>query len=128
MTEQANMCKTCEELNEEELGSVNISEIRINGAGYYNYHRQILYCPTCGKKLTGPRKTKKVSTDRKLDKYIRTLEILASQFEDLVSEAETIRNIDPCGDKDAVDAEENNRECMEALQLAIRSLKERTQK
>ena len=128
MTEQANTCKTCEELNEEELGSVNISELRINGAGYYNYHRQILYCPSCGKKLTGPRKKKKASTDHKLDKYIRTLEIMASQFDDLVSEAETIRSIYPCGDKDVVGAEENNRECLEALQFAIRSLKERTQK
>ena len=118
-------CETCEGLNEEELGSVNISEIRINGAGYYNYHRQILYCPTCGKKLTGPNK-KKTSTDRKLKKHIHTLETLATQFDDLVSEAETIKGIDPCGDKDVVDAEDNNRECLEALQVAIHALKERT--
>lgn len=41
-------CQTCYELSSE-LVPVEISEIRIAGAGYYNFRREILYCPTCGK-------------------------------------------------------------------------------
>lgn len=44
-------CETCEELNEEK-NDVIITEIKIDGVGYYNWYRDILYCPTCGKKIT----------------------------------------------------------------------------
>lgn len=47
-------CETCEELNEEK-DLVTITGIRISG-GYYNWCRDILYCPTCGKRIK--RKTK----------------------------------------------------------------------
>lgn len=52
-------CETCEELNEE-LKDVYISEIKIADAGYFNWHREILYCPTCGKRITHKKDIKKV--------------------------------------------------------------------
>ena len=43
-------CETCEELREEQK-TVFISEIRIQGAGYYHWHREIKFCPTCGRRI-----------------------------------------------------------------------------
>lgn len=43
-------CETCEELNEE-TNDVYIDEIYIQRAGFYHWRREILYCPTCGKKI-----------------------------------------------------------------------------
>ncbi len=45
-----NECETCKELNEEKE-IVTITEIKISGC-YYNWYRDILYCPTCGKRIT----------------------------------------------------------------------------
>lgn len=47
-------CETCKELNEEKE-QVTITEIRISG-GYYNWYRDVLYCPTCGRKITHKQK------------------------------------------------------------------------
>jgi NADH pyrophosphatase NudC (nudix superfamily) len=44
-------CETCEEKND-----VTITEIKIEGVGYYDWCRDILYCPTCGKKITHKQK------------------------------------------------------------------------
>ena len=43
-------CRTCEELNEE-TKYVYICGIKIGAAGYFSWHRKILYCPTCGKRI-----------------------------------------------------------------------------
>lgn len=43
-------CRTCEELNEE-TKDVYICGIKIGAAGYFSWHRKILYCPTCGKRI-----------------------------------------------------------------------------
>jgi len=44
-----NKCKTCEELNEEKE-QVRITEVKISGL-YYHWYKDILYCPTCGKRI-----------------------------------------------------------------------------
>ncbi len=43
-------CETCKELNEEK-NTVFIDRVYI-AAGYYNWRKEILYCPTCGKRIT----------------------------------------------------------------------------
>ena len=43
-------CETCEELNEE-TNDVYIDDIYIQGAGFYHWRREIIYCPTCGKRI-----------------------------------------------------------------------------
>lgn len=57
-------CETCEELNEEKE-QVTITEIRISG-GYYNWYRYVLYCPTCGKRITHKQKGKRKNDNRKI--------------------------------------------------------------
>ena len=49
-----NMCKYCEELNEESC-EIRVHEIIIQG-GYYFYDVPIHYCPNCGAKLIKGRK------------------------------------------------------------------------
>lgn len=44
-------CETCKELNEEPH-DVFIDDIYIMTAGYYHWRREILYCPTCGKRIS----------------------------------------------------------------------------
>lgn len=44
------MCMWCDDLNTEP-NEMSVSEIRISGAGYFNYGIPIIYCPACGKKL-----------------------------------------------------------------------------
>ena len=43
-------CHWCADLNSES-NRIKVSEIYIYGAGYYNFHAPIIYCPACGKKL-----------------------------------------------------------------------------
>lgn len=49
MNKHQKMCETCKELSEEK-NEVSISEIEIAG-WYYHWHRPILYCPVCGKRI-----------------------------------------------------------------------------
>ncbi len=44
-------CETCKELNKEP-NPVFIDDIYIMTAGYYHWRREILYCPTCGKRIS----------------------------------------------------------------------------
>ena len=43
-------CETCKELNEESK-PVFIDGIYIMTAGYYHWRREIIYSPTCGKRI-----------------------------------------------------------------------------
>jgi hypothetical protein len=52
------MCRECEELSEERY-PVYISEIRTSDCGYYFWHREIKYCPTCGKRIIYGQKREK---------------------------------------------------------------------
>lgn len=54
--ENQNDCPWCNDLNSEP-NKINVSEIYIYGAGYYNFGIPIICCPVCGTRLKRYTKT-----------------------------------------------------------------------